>query len=227
MTVSPPDVSHILTYPYYEVKNYIDHFPTIDKLDHIPITLPNGNTSTFDHQFKSFEVAIMKLGHGTRVANSDKLNFLKERTPILYAYLIYIIHNFLIKNPLTLPAYQPRAITKPPPDDNLRNYYETAKTLFKGLTLTTNEQDLIRYVTREVIAAMTGADVTPKLTNERNRAVLLNDRYVNRYRYNVITQLITSFETNGIRGADVDFDVQNFGGSGDCLFLTLLAEIFL
>ena len=223
MTVSPPDVSHRFsgtTNHYYEVKSYIDRFPTITELVDIPITLSDGKTNTFEDQFKRFEVTIMKLGSGTGVTNSDKLKFLNEHTPILYAYLIYIIQGFLTKDQRTLPAYQPRAITNPPVDDNLRNYYETAKILFKGLKQTSNEQDLNKYVIREVISTMTvSSNQTEKTSKERKDAVAKKVQDPNN-----ITDLLTTIEISNHQYR-MDFDLQDFGGNGDCLFRTLLAYL--
>ena len=113
--------------PFQIVKRYIDGLTVVDKFDNLPVE-HNGATTTIENKLHTIGVTSV-----TTMTHYDKLQILNNDAPILYAYLILFIENILKKTKQLEPAYESRKRSKIGPDDNLRNYYHTAKILFEKL----------------------------------------------------------------------------------------------
>jgi len=147
------------------------------------------------------------------------------QTPDLYNYLIRIINTFLKTDKDTKSLYEKRESVSGRPvtnDDEYRNYYDTARKLFEELqkTQTNDETAFITAVKQRVmkeynISAQKQESMTERINAYQKRS---NDNPQN------ITDLLTDIEINKQKHS-VDFDVQDFGGHGDCLFRTLLAYL--
>ena len=173
-----------------------------------------------------------------------RLSILNHFIPNFYAFLILFIQTYLINhsNELISQKYKYRPNQKNPvPDDNLRDYYDTAKNILRSI----NTNDDVTIFTKRFIQNMVDQDqrdqrateLELQTRKERDDALQANSNYqqlVNQTsnlsaykhypKYFFVTPLRTTLENvDGSKSKPMYFDIQNFGGIGDCLFLTLLA----
>ena len=223
--MSPPVPTYIFgsNNSFQIVKTYIDDL-TVDKFDNLPVK-HNGASITIENKLHTIGVTSLST-----MTHYDKLKILNNDAPILYAYLILFIENILKKTKQLEPAYESRKRSKIVPDDNLRNYYHTAKILFEQLKQNNTEQEVIYTVTKDATNAFIQSGENKESIVERAAAKDKNDTISAEQNNSgnsissVITDLMTTIDIGG-KKQRMSFDVQNFGGQGDCLFLTLLAYL--
>ena len=155
-----------------------------------------------------------------------RLAILNHFIPNFYAFLILFINTYLITNRNVSISQKYRHRSNQTPDDNLRDYYDTAKNILNII----NTNDDVNSFTDRFIQNMLDEETAQKKGNadkdvkvrERAEAVIIN-RNFEAYLYRIITPLTTSFNDSTGNKVTRTFYIQNFGGDGDCLFLTLLA----
>ena len=166
--------------------------------------------------------------------NFTTLTILNHFIRNVYAFLLLFINQYLRSNILIKQKYDTPHTPNLPPDHNLRNYYDTAKNILKNIKPEDNLQGFTKRFVENMVAEEEGQkkekDDKAKKINERNFAERMNSEYmahVNHKRlkglYQVLTPLTTSFNDSNGDKVTKAFYIQNFGGGGDCLFLTLLA----
>jgi hypothetical protein len=224
INMSPPNPKHNFGSgnPFRIVKTYIDD-TNVNKLDDL-IVQHNGAMTTIENKLH-----VIGETSGTTMTYYDRLQILNDDAPILYAYLIWFIENILKKDQLK-PAYESRKGSNTGPYDHLRNYYYTAKILFEKIKQYTNEQDVFDSVTRDAknqfipSAENNQTNVERVAAKDKNDNISAKQHNTGKSVSSMITDLKTTIEIGGKKQI-IDFDVQNFGGQGDCLFLTLLAYL--
>ena len=224
LNMKPPKPTHDFGRgdPFEMVKRYITN-QNVDKLDNLQVG--------YDGKYTTIEDKLHQIGlkSTNTMSNYDRLIYLNNDAPILYAYLIMVIEH-VKKNVNSLQtAYETRSNTRvhPPPDDNLRNYYNTAKIIFKQVRNNSTERDVISKVIIDAILEFNPSSENEQIIQERQAAKVKNENISNKLISNqqsAITDLKTTIEMKSVKQT-MDFDVQNFGGQGDCLFLTLLAYL--
>ena len=166
--------------------------------------------------------------------NFTTLTILNHFIRNVYAFLLLFINQYLRSNILIKQKYDTPHTPNLPPDHNLRNYYDTAKNILKNIKPEDNLQVFTKRFVENMVAEEEGhkkeKDDKAEKINERNFAERMNSAYmahVNHKRlkglYQVLTPLTTSFNDSNGDKVTKAFYIQNFGGGGDCLFLTLLA----
>jgi uncharacterized protein (TIGR02452 family) len=146
---------------------------------------------------------------------------LYKLTPRLYQYLTYIIDSDFKKDSHIKSAYEKVSTSTRTPisDSKFRNYYVTARYLFEELRDNDDEQTVIATVKRRAMKTFNKSDENEETKIIRERAY---EQRIQDPQY--ITDLLTTIEISN-RKFLIDFDVQDFGGDGDCLFRTLLAYL--
>jgi uncharacterized protein (TIGR02452 family) len=213
------------------MNNILSTIKSATENKHVPISLQRSLTELNTYIPDTFNQGNIQLWNDSK--HFTRLTILNFFIPKVYAFLLLFINQNLLNNTNNLikQKYEYKSrVTDPPQDHNLRFYYDTAKNIIRYIRPHDKLQDFtnefVQIMADEENAQKKGEDDIADKVTERTLAVRMNSSYRGRSigdLYQILTPLTTSFNDSTGNKVTMTFYIQNFGGDGDCLFLTLLA----